>query len=187
MKLPDFILSIVDMPNEELNEILSYFKKETFAKGHKIINQGKICKKLYFIEKGLARSFYYNDNGKEITAWFFDEGGFMTSAESFFQKSPSFYETELLEDSTLYAITNSELEKLFQKYHAMERFGRLLSVQLLSDVLDNLNALKFKIAKERYDFMINKFPTISYRVPLGDMASYLGITQETLSRIRAKS
>jgi hypothetical protein len=76
------------------------------------------------------------------------------------------------------------MDLLFSKYHKMEKLGRLVSIEMLTKVVNKLNAIQFQTARERYDYMLAEFPDISYRVPLGHIASYLGMTQETLSRIR---
>ncbi len=186
MSIEDFINKIVPIPTVILGEIKTSFEKIEYPKGYKIIEQGQVCKYLYFIEKGLGRSYFTNEKGKNITAWFFAENDVMTVVESFFQQKPSQYELEILEETTLYRISYSELHKLFDKYHEVERFGRVLSIKLLIDVAHKLNALQFQTAKERYRFLIDKYPNIAYRAPLGHIASYLGITQETLSRIRSQ-
>ncbi len=186
MSLEKFINEIVPVPKESLDKIKESFEKIELPKGHKLIEQGRTCKYLYFIEKGLGRSYFINEKGKDITAWFFAEDDVMTVVESFFQQKPSMYEIELLEDTVLYRISYRELQKLFDKYHLVERFGRLLSIKLLIDVAHKLNALQFQTAKQRYRFLIEKYPNIAYRAPLGHIASYLGITQETLSRIRSQ-
>ncbi len=186
MKLAEYINSITSITEKELVIILSYFKKEIHLKGHQLLRTGQICNKLYFMEKGLVRSFYVNEKGKEITIWFFNDEGFLTGVDSFFMQKQSINAIELLEDSVLYSITYSELNMLFEKFHSMEKFGRLLSLQLLSDVVEKLNEIQFHSAKERYDLMLKKHPKITSRAPLGHIASYLGITQETLSRIRSQ-
>jgi CRP-like cAMP-binding protein len=186
MSLEKFINEIIPLSKESFEKIEDSFEKIDLPKGHKLIEQGQVCKYLYFIEKGLGRSYFINEKGKNITAWFFAENDVMTVVESFFQQKPSLYEIELLEDTSLYRISFKELQKLFDKYHLAERFGRLLLIKLLIDVAHKLNALQFQTAKERYQFLIDKYPNIAYRAPLGHIASYLGITQETLSRIRAQ-
>ena len=108
----------------------------------------------------------------------------MSSADSFFNQSPSFYYLEILEDSILYSISHEKMDLLLAKYHKMEKFIRLLSIEMFTKIVHKLNAIQFQTARERYDYMISEFPDISHRVPLGHIASYLGMTQETLSRIR---
>lgn len=184
MNIGQFLTSFAPFSDTELTDILSFFKKETIKKGTILIEEGQISNKLCFLEKGIGRSYYLKEDGKEVTVWFFGDGKFMTSLDSFFQQKPSAYYIEMLEDAMLYTITKKEIDSLFEKYHKMEKFGRLLSIQMLTDMVNKLNAIQFQTAKERYKYMLNEFPNIVYRVPLGDIASYLGITQETLSRIR---
>ena len=184
MTLPEFLLKIVPFPQQELDHIVSQFERDLVQKNQTLVKEGQVCNKLYFIEKGLGRSYYLKEDGKEITQWFFIEGKIMTSVESFFQQAPSLYYLQMLEDAVVYSITREKIDILFEEYHNMEKFGRLLSTEMLSRVINKLNALQFQTASERYDYMLTEFPNISNRVPLGHIASYLGMTQETLSRIR---
>lgn len=184
MTLPDFLSTIVAFPPEELDDIVSHFEKETVEKNQTLVREGQVCSKLYFIEKGVGRSYYLKNDGKEITQWFFTEGKFMSSIESFFQQNPSLYYLEVLEDSVVHSISRQKIDLLFSRYQNMEKFGRLLSTEMLTKVVNKLSAIQFQTARERYDYMLTEFPDISHRVPLGHIASYLGMTQETLSRIR---
>lgn len=184
MNLHTYITDIVSFPAEELEDIISYFKKETVQKNTPLVKEGQVCSKLYLVEKGVGRSYYLKEDGKEITQWFFVEGQFMSSIESFFQQNPSLYYLEMLEDSVVYSITRENLDLLFARYHNMEKLGRLLSTEMLTRVVNKLNAIQFQTARERYDYMLNEYPDIVNRVALGYIASYLGMTQETLSRIR---
>ncbi|MFD1615621.1 Crp/Fnr family transcriptional regulator [Gelatiniphilus marinus] len=184
MSISDFLVSLVPFTQTELQDILAHFKKESVSKNQILVRQGQICNALYFVEHGMGRSYYLNEGGKEITQWFFGVGKFMTSVDSFFQQSPSLYYLEVLEDSVLYRISKSDLDALFYKYPKMEKMGRLASTEMLTRVVNKLNAIQFQTARERYDYMLSEFPDIAYRVPLGHIASYLGMTQETLSRIR---
>ena len=187
MNLPHFLLSLIAFSPAELQDITSHFKKENIPKHTVLIEQGQISKKLYFVQQGMGRSYYLKDDGKEVTQWFFGVGRFMGSVDSFFQQSPSLYYLETLEDSTVYSISKEKMDLLFSKYHKMEQLGRLVSIEMLTKVVNKLNAIQFQTARERYDYMLTEFPDISYRVPLGQIASYLGMTQETLSRIRRYS
>ncbi|MGI0107837.1 Crp/Fnr family transcriptional regulator [Salinimicrobium sp. WS361] len=186
MKLAEFLHTLVDFSEEELEDILSHFERKEVSKNEILVEQGKICRNLYFVEKGIARNYYLNSDGKEITQLFFGEGRFMSSLESFFQESPSTYYLEILEDSVILSITKEQLDLLFDRYHKMERLGRLLATEMLTKLVHKINAIQFQSARERYDFMLSEYPDITYRVPLGLIASYLGMSQETLSRIRKR-
>lgn len=184
MTIADFLQSLVPFDPEEITDILTYFNEESVLKNQILVRQNEICRSLYFIEEGMGRSYYLKENGKEITQWFFGIGKFMTSADSFFQQTPSLYYLEILENSVVYSLSKSDLDLLFRKYHKMEKLGRLVTIEMLTKMVHKLNAIQFQTAKERYDYMLTEFPDIVYQVPLGHIASYLGMTQETLSRIR---
>ena len=186
MNITDLLITFAPFTHDELNDILAHFKKLSVPKNEILVLQGEICKTLYFIEQGMGRSYYLNEGGKEITQWFFGVGKFMSSLDSFFQQSPSLYYLEVLEDSNLYTISKEEIDILFDKYHKMEKVGRLVTTEMLTRVVNKLNAIQFQTARERYNYMLTEFPDIAYHVPLGHIASYLGMTQETLSRIRNK-
>ncbi len=186
MVLKDFINRFVIISPSDMQIIIEHFKTKDFSKGEKLHKKGNVCNRLFIIEKGMARSFFINEKGKDISIWFFSEKEAVTSVESFFKRSPSKYDIEALEDTTVHYITYDDLQKLFNKFHSFERFGRLLAIQMLTDLAHKLNAIQFQSAEERYKFLLKKHPNIAFRVPLKHIASYLGITQETLSRVRAK-
>lgn len=186
MNFVQYINSFVPLPEIVASELLNKSRKQHLPKHYLLSEAGEICQKLYFVEKGLVRWFYYNEDGKDITDSFGVENSFITAFDSFFQRKPSRYFIELLEDSTVYSMTYTDLETLFENFPEVERVSRLILIQILEQTLDKNAALQFHNAHERYEFITQKQPDLLQRVSLGHIASYLGITQETLSRIRAK-
>jgi CRP-like cAMP-binding protein len=160
-------------------------KVEELPKGHLLLKEGQVCHRLYYLEKGTARTFYYH-NGKDITSWIYPEDITFSSWYSFLGRKPSFETIEILEPATVYSITLDELENLYQKSPQIERIGRKMLEQNLSFVDIFYKGYLFMSAKERYNLLLYIFPDITQRVNLGHIASLLGISQETLSRIRAK-
>ncbi len=159
-------------------------KPYSFPKGHTLHSEYTVCKHSYIIEKGAARAFHYKD-GKDITSHFAFEGEAITAIDSL-NGEKSKYNIELLEDSSLFSVAYSDMEELYQKSILHERFGRLFLQQVYVDLVDRIEDLQFHTAQERYDLLMKKHPKILQRVTLKHVSSYLGITQETLSRIRAK-
>ena len=140
---------------------------------------------LYFIEKGLIRGYYFY-NGKEITNWFAQEEEFATCFYSFVANKPSFECIETLEDCELVSIPLKTLQTLYLDFPETERIGRIITENYYIKLEERVLNIQFKTAKERYQKLITKKPLLLQRVSLGQIASYLGITQETLSRIRAE-
>ncbi len=154
-------------------------------KNHIILKQGQVCNYLYFVEKGLLRLFYFQE-GKDISDYFATENSLIGGIDSFFSRKPSNKIIETLEASKLLAISFDDLENLFAKHHDLERVGRLLSVGAFLTMQDRLFAIQFRTATQRYNDLIESSPSIIQRVSLGHIASFLGITQVTLSRIRGQ-
>jgi CRP-like cAMP-binding protein len=160
--------------------------KVELPKGSYIITEGKVCNKVYFLEKGSVRGFY-NLDGKEATYWFAFENSFVTSFFSFITRKPGVENIQLMEDSLLWSITYDHLQKLYTTFPDMERLGRIMNERYYVMLEERFVSNHFKEARERYNILLKNNPDILQRVSLGYVASYLGITQETLSRIRNKS
>jgi CRP-like cAMP-binding protein len=186
MNIAEYATSIVKLSPTLEQEIGRLLKKEELPKKRLLHDEGQICQRIYFVEKGLVRAFYYKDDGKDITDWFAPENSFITAVDSFFQQKPSRYFLELLEDSVLYSLTYTELESLYNTDPQLERLGRLILLEVFEKSVNRTIALQFQTAQERYQSFAQTYPTLLQRAPLGHIASFLGITQETLSRVRAR-
>jgi CRP-like cAMP-binding protein len=160
-------------------------RKEVHPKGHLLLKPNSICRRIFFIEHGLTRTFYFKE-GKEVTDWLSAENTFAGSMISFLTQTPDMRGIELLEPSALWSFSHEDLEKLYHRYHEIERLGRLLTTHAYILVQQRFDDLLFSTAAERYQKILQHNPSFLQRVPLGMIASYLGITPETLSRIRAQ-
>jgi CRP-like cAMP-binding protein len=172
--------------SEESKEALAFILiPYELQKGRTLIHANTICEHAYFIEEGLART-YYIKNGKDVTDWLAAENSFVVSIVSFLTQKPDRRSVELLEPSVLWGLPFKELEKLYFEFHEIERLGRLLVSHGLMLLQQRFDDLHFATAQERYQKLLQQSPSFIRRVPLHIIASYLGITQETLSRIRAQ-
>jgi CRP-like cAMP-binding protein len=153
-------------------------------KGHELLRPGGVCHHLYFIEEGLTRTWYVKD-GKDVTDWISTENSFAVSLISFVTRRPDRRGIETLEPSRLLSITHTDLERLYGLSHEIERLGRLLISHGIVQVQQRFDDLHFYTAAERYKKLFIEHPSLINRVPIGMIASYLGITRETLSRIRS--
>ena len=185
MNLPSNIKSTVGLSDKAKQKIGDIFLREEFPKGHLLYRQGEICQHIFYIEKGLARVYYLTEGGKEVTQWFFAETNFFTAVDSFYHHIPTQVYCELLEDSVIYSLKYSEMEAMLNDNHEMARFAFHTVFELARMLSSYISAMKFQSAEERYNALMKEYPGIFQRAKLGHIASFLGITQETLSRIRA--
>lgn len=144
---------------------------------------GHTCKTIYFINKGVARIYYYKD-GVDITESFSFENNLIARVESLFTGKPSRKAIQILEDAEIVAINSTQLFKLYDKFPEIERLFRLIFESAYVGTVNRIEGLQFHTAEERYSELVAEAPNVLKRVPLKYIASYLGITQVSLSRIR---
>jgi CRP-like cAMP-binding protein len=174
-----------DLPIDVIDAIEKVTEKTELPKRHILLKKGKICNHLYFLEKGLVRN-YFEEDDKELTNDITVDGAFVTSFSSFISQTPSVETIELLEDSILYAIHYDDLQHLYKTYPIMEHIGRLIAEYHYNSLAMKSYRLKFSNSAERYEALFNTKIEIIKRTPIGIIASYLGMSIETLSRIRSK-
>jgi CRP-like cAMP-binding protein len=144
---------------------------------------GHTCKTIYFINKGVARIHYFKD-GVDITESFSFENNIIARVESLFTGKPSRKAIQILEDAEIIAINSMLLFKLYDKYPEIERLFRLIFESAYVGTIDRIEGIQFHTAEERYNALMKEAPDVIKRISLKYIASYLGITQVSLSRIR---
>jgi len=183
----DIFKTIFEQPNissEFIEAIINAAKVKSFPKGEILLMEGTICRTLYFIEKGALRFYYIDEDGNDITHWFSFEGSFMTEVDSFFSQLPSDFYLETLEDSELVTFSLDSFETLSNQFPEFTTIEKIIYRKSLVELGEKIKDLQFRNAKIRYENLIKKQEDILQRVALGHIASYLGITQQSLSRIR---
>lgn len=185
-KIEEIIQSIFLLPTHVLEEVLASFQHLELPKNYFLLKPGKTCRYLWFMTRGAARSFYTNDLDKEINTWISLDSQIITETTSFVRQEPAVESIQLIEDSEVYAIEYNSLQMLLQKHHAFSLwYIKLVELHYVSQIEDRVSELQFLDAKQRYQKLLKLYPDITNRVSLGNIASYLNITQETLSRIRS--
>lgn len=191
------------MSREDLTEFLHYcnrlskldeaataalipcLKKKAVSKGEDVVSRGQVCRHLFFIDSGLVKICFDHD-GKEFIMRFFPENTMVTILDSFLTQSPSTYRMVALETSSFTLLGKDDLERLMSKHHCMESFFRKLMSLATLNMMGRISEMLEENAEEGYNNFVKNNGAIFQRICLGDLASYLGITQVTLSRIRAK-
>lgn len=145
---------------------------------------GQTCKTLYFVNEGAARIFYYKD-GIEVTEYFAFENDLIIRAESLFTNKPSQKGIVCLEKTRFTSIPSQLLFDLFDTHPDLERLFRKLIENAYLETVKRIEQIQFHTAEERYKSLLENYPKLIQKIPLKHIASYLGITQVSLSRIRA--
>ena len=174
------------MTHDELDLLESILVPMKFAKGAVVLNEGEVCKNIYYIDKGLLRQFYYK-NDKELTEHLGVENTIVMCIESLFREEPTHLLVEALEPTIIYALPKQRLEQVaLHNVNIQILYRKILEESLiLSQVHADL--VRFESAQDRYKKLCKLMPQVVLRAPLVYIASYLQMTPETLSRVRAAS
>ncbi len=174
------------MTHDELDILESVLVPLKFTKGEMILNEGEMCKNIYYIDKGLVRQFYYKNN-KEVTEHLGEDRTIFMCIESLFREEPTHLQVEALEPSIIYALPKKNLEQVaLHNVNIQILYRKILEESLiLSQVHADL--VRFETAQDRYKKMFKLMPQVVLRAPLVYIASYLQMTPETLSRVRAST
>ena len=182
--LLNVVNSIYQLSEEIQKDIVNECEIVSCEKKTRLLNAGEISNSIYFINKGATRVYYLDKDGNETTSWFLFENEFLISVYSFFTGLAGFEYIETLEDCTFITLKREKLNKLYEKHLAFNVVGRKLTEYYYIRNEIQANELRMLTAKQRYQQLLTNNPKLLNRVSLGYIASYLGISQETLSRIR---
>ncbi len=176
----------ISISNEQFEFCKTLFIPKKLRKKQYLLQEGDVCRYTAFVEKGMLRTFTVDEKGNEPILQFSMEGWWIADLFSFLTEEPSMYNIEALEDCELLLITKENWEILLEKVPAFERYFRLLIQNNLIATQRRLMSSLSESAEEKYTKLISNFPGCIQRVPQHMIASYLGITPETLSRIRGQ-
>ena len=172
------------MTHDELDVLESILVPMKFAKGQMILSEGEICKHVYYIERGLIRQFYFK-NGKQITEHLGEDRSIFMCIESLFREEPTKLQVEALEPTWVYALPKQKLEQVaLHNVNIQILYRKILEESLITSQI-HADLVRFETAQARYKRMCKLNPQVVLRAPLVYIASYLQMTPETLSRVRA--
>ncbi|RZK43025.1 MAG: Crp/Fnr family transcriptional regulator [Pedobacter sp.] len=185
MSLDEIIDLINPLPPHSRAILKTYVTEISVPKGLILLEADKTEKSIYFIKKGIVRA-YSNQESNEVTFWFGKEGEAVISMRSYVENQKGYENIQLLEDCDLYQLKSDKLKELFLTDIHVANWGRRFAEKEMVKTEERLISRQFKTAAERYQELLKTNPDLLQRVQLGHIASYLGITQVSLSRIRAE-
>lgn len=182
--LKRFVNQYVEMQDDEIAAFFSALDHRKLNKKELFVRENEVCTKVGFFTEGYFRFYYTDINGNEVTSDFHFAPGFITSYTSFLTGGPSRTNVQAMEEMDVFEISKSKLYSLYSRYHNIERLGRLMAEYVFITSETHLLMILNQTAETRYRILLDKYPGFVNRIPLQYIASYLGITQETLSRMR---
>lgn len=172
------------MTHEELDVLESILMPMKFTKGEMILREGEICENIYYIERGLVRQFYLK-NGKQITEHLGEDRSIFMCIESLFREEPTSLQVEALEPTLVYMLPKRRLDEVaLHNVNIQILYRKILEESLIISQI-HADLVRFETAQSRYKKMCKLWPQVVLRAPLVYIASYLQMTPETLSRVRA--
>lgn len=172
------------MTHDELDLLESILIPMKFRKGETILKSGDVCRNIYYIDKGLIRQYYYKYD-KEVTEHLGEDHTIFMCIESLFKEEPSKIEVEALEATVLFALPKVDLERVaLHNVNIQLLYRKILEESLIISQV-HADHVRFETAQNRYKRMCKLMPQVVLRAPLVYIASYLQMTPETLSRVRA--
>lgn len=178
-----FIESVHPISHELKQHLTTVIKERRLAKREYLLKAGHVSRSACFVQSGLLRCFYIKGD-TEVCSWFMKEGDVIISIESFYSQSKSYESIQALEDCVINYIEYSELQAIYRQFAEFNFVGRVLTEKYHVLWAQQLYALRMQPAPERYRWLLTNYPELALRVPGKYIASYLGIEETTLSRIK---
>lgn len=179
------ILTLIQEFGRTSPEFKEYFVLKNLEKGEFLLKEGTICSYFWYVKDGLFRSFYYKDS-TEIVTLFGYPGMILTSAQSHLLQEPCKDNIQAITRAAVYAINREAYSKLYEKSPMIQEIEKRINELYILWLEERLRLIQFCTAQERYNNLIQSEPFLISQIPVTYLASYLGITLETLSRIRSK-
>ena len=174
------------MTHDELDVLESILVPIKYAKGEIALSEGEICKNLLYIDKGLMRQFYFK-HGKEVTEHLAQDHTIVMCIESLFKEEPTQLQIEAIEPTVVYALPKADLERVaMHNVNIQILYRKILEESLIMSQV-HADLVRFETAQDRYKRLCKLMPQVVLRAPLVYIASYLQMTPETLSRVRAST
>jgi CRP-like cAMP-binding protein len=179
-----FLQQIASLSDREFVEALPYFKHIVLKKGEVFIPAGQVCRRAAFILSGTLKTFYINDRGEETVSCFCFDGAMTTSYKSFVLQTASELTIQACEKCALLVIQYDDLQKLYDGSKAWQTIGRKMAEKEYLVMEQYAGTLNNETAREKYLRLLRESPQVLQKASVADVASYLGVTRRTLSRIR---
>lgn len=179
-----FVQNVLPISTEKAVDIASYFKETEILKNQFLLQEGKVSNDYIFLLEGFIRSYTFDTEGNDITTNFYSRNQVVLEVSSFFNRTPSQESFQALNDCKGLIINYEQMQILFHSIPEFREFGRKVLVQHITALKQRMLSMINQTAEQRYENLMLTKPEILQNAPLKNIATYLGITDTSLSRIR---
>jgi len=172
------------MTEQEFGLLTPYLTARTVPKGGLLLEAGQVCGAIYFVNAGFFRMYYLDADGHEINCRFAGPAGFLTDYQSFLTQQPARYSWQALHAAEVLVLPYELVQRLYRESAVWDRFGRLMAERVYQQVMERVELLQFLTPEQRYQHVRQHQPALLTQVSQAQLASYLGVQPESLSRIR---
>lgn len=183
-KLAGILEDITKFSPQELKLLEPFFELVTLKRNEILIDEGQSCNNIFLVETGILRN-YYNNSGVDVNLSFTLENQFSTSFEAYINRAPSKIIIRAVEKSMVWVINSRGISQTHSSNPNFSAFIRRIAIRILFATEEHHNMMMMNAPADRYQYILDKKPELIQRIPLTHLASYIGITRETLSRIRS--
>lgn len=180
------IAKYITLNPEEKKHVLTLLEIRNYKAKTILLKEGETCSHLYFINKGVIRNYIIANGNKEIVYRIADDGNWISSIDSFHNQTAGYFNLEVLEDAEVIQLSHVNYEKLLQENPKTERFFRLLAFRFLIESIERTTDDLKLTAEEKFLKFSDNFPGLANRIPQKHIASYIGVTPEFFSKMKAR-
>lgn len=184
--LNESVNAILPMTDDDFAILDAMTSPFSIPKGQTLLEPGRVCNDIYFLTHGVFRMYYVDPDGREINYRFALENNFMVDFQSFLSRKPSHYYWQAMENARGFAFNYGDVQQAYQHSRNWERFGRLMAEQVYQQVNERIELLQFLSPEQRYLHVVATQPSLLRHISQFHLSSYLGVTPESLSRIRKR-
>ena len=179
-----FVNSLTPVSERDFALLVPHVGSQTVPKGAHLLEAGQVCGAVFFVNTGFFRMYYLDADGREINCRFAGPAGFLTDYQSFITQQPARYSWQALQRAEVLTLPYALVQRLYRESPAWDRFGRLMAERVYQQVMERIELLQFLTPEQRYQHVRQHQPVLLAQVSQAQLASYLGVQPESLSRIR---
>ena len=182
--LQSFISALFPITEQDMALVLPHVVPRRLASGEHLLEAGQVCGAVFFVTAGFFRMYYLRADGHEVNCRFASADGFLTDYQSFLTQQPSRYSWQALQPAEVLALPYALVQRLYQESPTWDHIGRLIAERVYQQLNERVELLQFYTPTQRYEYVQRHYPGLLAQVSQAQLASYLGVQPESLSRIR---